>query len=138
MHFELAQNEKENLSSLISPEGGRNPIISLSELEALCEGNDILEELLGNMLKSCLDYTLTVVDFKKKLSESKGNVTEEVKDVDTLRRSVHNRNIADVNIFSRTLAKYNKDNNWMFDGGMDGQNRAAYGKFALTLTLSRI
>ena len=92
------------------------------------------------MLKSCLEYTITVANFKKALSENKnkGEITEEVSDIDTLRRSVHNKTIDDINIFSRMLAKYEKDNSWMQEGGMDGNNRSAYGRFALTLTLSRI
>ena len=138
MHFELASDEKEGLSHVFSLDEIKSPPISLLELESLCEGNEILEDILKNVLKSCLDYTITVAEFKKKLSESKGKVTEDVQDIDTLRRSVHNRNIDDINILSRTLAKYQKDNSWMSTGGMDGQNRAAYGRFALTLTLSRL
>ena len=90
------------------------------------------------MLRSCLEYTITVANFKKTMIDAKGEITEEASDADALRRSVHNKNMADINAFSRLLAKNHKDNSWMATAGMDGQNRAAYGKFALTLTLSRI
>ncbi|MES3005481.1 MAG: hypothetical protein V4664_00890 [Patescibacteria group bacterium] len=141
MHFELASEEQEKIETLTqSSESIRNPVISVSELEHLSEGNPYLEELLETMLKSCLEYTITVANFKKTMSENKnkGEITEELSDVNTLRRSVHNKTIDDINIFSRTLAKHQKDNSWMQGGGMDGKNRSAYGKFALTLTLSRI
>lgn len=136
-HFELLPDDYKQIETLASPEV-KNPLISISELEASCENNEELLELFRSMVKSCLDYTITVARFKEAFSESKGYISDELSDIDQLRSSVHNRTIADINIFSRMLIKYNKDNGWMGKGGMDGNNRAAYGKFALTLTLSRI
>ena len=143
MHFELSPEYQQTIGPLSSKEGEvKKPVISIAELEALCEGNEILQELLKDMVDSCLEYTITVANFKKTFSENKDNITraaaEENSAIDTLRRSVHNKTISDINIFSRTLGKYNKNNDWMDEAGMDGQNRGAYGRFALTLTLSRL
>lgn len=116
----------------------RPPAISVEELEGICEGDRGLEKLLGTMLKSCVEYTITVADFQRKLIESHGEATEEIQVLDSSRRSIHDRMIADVNVFSRALGKKKKDNTWMTTAGMDGKNRVAYMKFAISLSLSRI
>lgn len=137
MHFELAPEEHDSLDILASEEV-RRPIVSLQELEALCGDEEVLKELLAEMVQSCLKYTITVAKWQESHAKNRGEITEDFLDTDKLRTSVHDRTINDINIFSRTLKKFGKDNSFMDKAGMDGKNRAAYGKFALTLTLSRI
>lgn len=138
MNFELEHAQEERMQPLAVSHEVRPPAISLNELQEICIGDRMLEKLLKTMLRSCVDYTITVADFQRKLIESHGEATEEVQVLDSSRRSIHDRMIADVNIFSRALGKKKKDNTWMTTGGMDGTNRAAYMKFAISMSLSRI
>lgn len=112
------------------------PVVSIGELETIVEGDTELHELLEYVVEACFSYTETVINFKIKFSETKGEITEEMGSVDTLRRSVHDSTISYINAFSRALVKKGRDNSWMQNGGMDGKNRAAYGKFAITLAMS--
>lgn len=141
MHsFELSPDEKAKIEKLNSTEMMR-PIISISELQSLCEGDEHeeeLKELLQDMMNSCLDYTITVAKWKEMFAEKRGHIDEDMSDSDTLRSSVHNRTIGDINLFGRSLKRWDRDNSWMDKGGMDGRNRSAYGRFALTLTFSRL
>lgn len=137
MKFDLSPDEQTKIEVLASPEV-RKPKISIEELEALCDGDEELLELFHAMIKSCLDYTITVARWQQERNNSGGYGTEELKDADLLRGSTHDRTIADINLFGRSLGRFGKDNRWMDEDGMDGRNRAAYGKFALILTLSRL
>ncbi len=138
MHFEVEPTEQTDMEPLANSEELKTPAISLYELEAMCEGIPALEELLGTMLKSCVEYTITVANWKKKMIQNHGQVDDEFQELDASRKSIHNRAIDDINIFSRALAKHRKDNSWMSAGGMDGKNRAAYMRFAISMSLSRI
>lgn len=133
----LSQEERESVGSLGSTESWL-PVVSIEQLEMLCGDDEILKELLSDMLQSCLRYTKTVARWQEVFIKNKGVRDEDLNDIDTLRSSVHDATIADINLFSRTLNKQGKDIHWMAKGGMDGRNRAAYGKFALAITLSRL
>jgi hypothetical protein len=138
MHFEVEPREQEAMGPLTNSEELKPPAISLSELEAICEGSPVLEKLLGIMLKSCIEYTISVANWKKKMIQNHGQIDEEFQELDDSRRSIHNRAIDDINILSRALAKNGKDNSWMSTAGMDGKNRAAYMRFAISMSLSRL
>ncbi|MEI6490345.1 MAG: hypothetical protein WCO16_01125 [bacterium] len=138
MHFEVEPIEQEQMEPLAHSEDIKPPVISLEDLELMCDGEPVLEELLGTMLKSCIAYTITVANWKRKYIETRGEITDEFEQLDGVRRSIHDNTIADINIFSRNLAKFQKDNSWMSTAGMDGKNRAAYTRFAVSLSLSRI
>jgi hypothetical protein len=112
------------------------PVVSIGELETIVEGDSELHELLGYVVEACFNYTETVINFKIEFSKTKGKITDEMGGIDTLRKSVHDSTIAYINAFSRALVRKSKDNSWMQDGGMDGKNRAAYGRFAITLAMS--
>lgn len=137
MHL-LSPEERESVEDLASPEALRLPVISIEELEQLCADNKELKELLDDMLDSCLKYTMTVARWQDEFSLHRGVQGEGMENIETLRTSVHDATIADINLFSRTLNRFGKDASWMERGGMNGRNRAAYGRFALTLTLSRL
>ncbi|MEI6553087.1 MAG: hypothetical protein WCO09_00805 [bacterium] len=141
MWHELAQEHRETIKPLASREGEiKSPPISVPELEKLCEGDPLLENLLETMLSSCLEYTITFANFKRIFAENQGKNTKdsatENADIDALRRTVHDTAIADINIFSRNLAKRGRDISWM--DSIDPGNRPAYTRFAVTLTMSRL
>lgn len=137
MHFSLSPEEYSSIDTLVSPEVNK-PIISIDELKALCEDDEDLKEILQDMIKSCLKYTITIAEWKDAQEKDAGQHTDEFHDMDKLRTQDHDAAIRDINIFSRLLRQKGKDNSFMDKGGMDGKNRAAYWKFAVTLSLSRI
>lgn len=139
MNFEIPPEQAEKLSPLTeNDESIKEPPISIEAIRAMCEGDPDLTELGETMLSSCVEYAITVAEFKRIFVDSKGSISEEALAINSLRKSVHDRTIDDINIFSRALARAKKDNSWMKAGGLDGKNRAAYGRFALTMTLSRL
>ena len=111
------------------------PAISLEELKKICEGNEKLELLLMDMLDYCLRYTETVIQMNKELLEKNYKVDQDIEEVDRKRSLIHNSTIDSINIFSRALHEEGKDNSWV--GNFSGI-RAAYGKFAILITLSRL
>jgi hypothetical protein len=111
-------------------------LFSLDELEELVRGNEILEELLEDMLASCLHYVQTVADFTYELNQCDGGVSsEEFKEVSAKRGAIHDTMISSVRILCRTLIKFGKECNL---STQMGENRGAYGRYALMLTFSRL
>lgn len=113
------------------------PVRTLEELYELARGNEVLERLFTEMREYMFRYTETVLEFNEILT--KGLSDEETnrafQEMDATRTRVHNGLIDAVNIFSRALAKYDKDNSWV--GTFQGA-RAAYGRFALSATAQAI
>ncbi len=135
--FAIDQPDSEEIQPLFEV-WHRDPPISVEELENMTEGNEELQETLEIMLKSCLQYTITVAKYKRlaeRDNEEEIGKSEEWRDVDSMRRIVHDATIDNINIFSRQLEAHQKDNSWMQEVVA---NRASYGRFALLITLSRI
>lgn len=140
MLHELNQFEREQIEPLIdTPEKThRLPAVSVEKLEESVGDNEQLREVFETMLQSCLEYTITVARYQrlaKRDGEIGEGISDEWREVDKVRGIVHNATIDNINIFSRQLGINNIDNSWI--EGVS-QNRASYGRFALTLTLSRI
>jgi len=108
-------------------------LYSLDELEVLVKGNEILEELLEDMLASCLHYVQTVADFAYEAKLDGGS--EEFREVSSKRGRIHDTMISSVRILCRTLNRMGKECN-LTDQLSD--NRSAYGRYALMLTFSRL
>lgn len=68
------------------------------------------------------------------LLKGKGKSLNLFREIDAVRKNIHDATIDSINIFSRALVKEGRDNSWMSEVSGD---RAKYGRFALTLTLSR-
>ncbi len=134
MHFEIPESKAQRVETLKGKEE-RKPHISLEALENICEDDPVLLELLQSMIDMCLEYTITVAKFKEIVTRTEGKVTDDRMEIDKIRGTVHDATMDSINIFSRALAKAGKDNSWMAE--MIG-DRNKYGRFALTLTLSRL
>ena len=139
MHFPLS-HEGEGMDFLSEAKSEFEHIkvpVTLEELEALCVGDEILEELLEDVLDQCLKYTKTIIDFNKIIAESDGDRegAETLARIDAVRKGTHDSTIDIINAFSRMLGKKSKDNSWM-EKIID--NRSAYMRFAIALTLARI
>jgi len=138
MNFDLPPEiDKEVLSGLKSKFASFKSVKTAEDLESLCEGSEILKEMLQEVFDQCLKYTETVIEFNKILQEVEGDsgTMETLNRIDSIRKGTHDSTISTINAFSRMLAKEGRDNSWMADVS---QSRAAYTRFALTLTFSRI
>jgi len=112
------------------------PAISTRELERLCEGDEHLRELLQATFVQCARYTEDVARFLQ--VEAKGRTAKEsgeYHEIDEKRTRTHNATIDSINILARELTRHGRDGSWVTN--LAG-NRAAYMKFALTLTFDRM
>jgi len=138
MRFEIPEESVEKIIGLAEKEIPK-PIISLEELEKGCEGDEDLEELLGEMLSRCLRYTESVARYKEvamEIGEADTIDFQSVfRDVDELRSRTHDVTVDSINIISRELTRKGKNSAWI---NQLAGNRAAYGRFAITLTFSRL
>lgn len=110
-----------------------NPYISLQSLESLCQGNETLTECLNTMVIYSLRYAETVCRFKRIVD--RGQVSNEDgtrAEIEHVRSTVHDANIAAINILSRNLKIQGKDNSWISKVSAAGR-AVGYGKFALLI-----
>ncbi len=133
MNFELTDEARSEVRELESS-SLREPAVSLEELEMDCEGDPGLTELLEDMVRHCLLYTITVAKFKRIALQQNGELTEARVEIDKVRGKSHDAMIASVNALTRELAKAHADISW----ADFNKERVRYAKFALTLTLTRI
>ncbi len=133
----LKGNEVEHLGDL-NPEKNfqvKHLLFSLDELEELVKGDEILEELLEDMLASCLRYVQTVVDFTYELNQCDGASSEEFREVSEKRGAIHDTMISSIRILCRQMNKVGMECDL---SSQMGENRSAYGRYALMLTFSRL
>lgn len=137
MHFELAPEEQDELGPLHEEleHVGTNWRLPLEKLEAMVEGDPVLEELLEDVLDQSLRYTKTVLDERKAALE--GNFGEDYIERDNTRSISHEATQASIRAFVRNLVKADKQHDEAFALMPNVESRAACGKFALFLTLSR-
>ncbi len=118
--------------------GNLEPAISPLELQKLCEGDEILEQLRLSVIKYVHRYAHDVYSMmieQIELSEKreKGEDTQEdaeaIHETDERRHNLHNALIDSINALSRELVKKEKDAEWMRELQQGG--RPAYAKFAL-------
>ena len=100
------------------------------ELRELCSGNETLTNLLNDMFKYCVRYAQDVWEMNELLKKGiNGNEdAEKLKEIDQKRTILHNAAIDSINIFSRALQKFGKDNSWVKE---IASSRASYGAFAI-------
>ena len=133
---ELYHKFPKEVSEKVESEYRLKPIVNLDYLEALCEGNETLKELLKEMLNYCYRYTETTIRFHQALQElDNPEKAKERAELDLETKTVHDATIDSINIFSRALARNGKDNSWM---EKVGQHRSAYAKFVFTLVFDEL
>lgn len=130
MFEELYHKFPEEMAKNIESAERWKPPVDLVYLESLCEGNELLEGLLKEMLDYCLRYTETSIRFQKALQElDNPEKAQERAELDMETKTVHDATIDSINIFSRALANAGKDNSWV--AAISG-HRAAYAKFVFS------
>lgn len=133
--FDLTE-KREKLGRDVSNEKMLQPTISSKELEGLCEGNEDLQELLQSTFDQCARYTEDVARFLQLEAEGQAaKESGELYEIDKKRTLTHNATIDNINILARELSRQGRDGSWV--KRLAG-NRAAYTKFALTLTFNRL
>jgi hypothetical protein len=117
--------------------GLKNPFISFESLDALCQGNETLEDCLRDMVTYSLRYAETVCRFEQVVARGQeSNMDGTRAEIEQIRGTVHDATIASINILIRVLKKAGKDTTWsskMVTGG-----RAAYGKLAILIAFEYV
>jgi len=115
-------------------EGYQNPFISFQSLESLCQGNETLEYCLKEVAIYSLRYAETVCRFEQIVAKSKEqgcSATEDRKEIDSLRKLVHDSTISAVKALARVLTQAGKDSGWF--SKMNAGGRPEFSKFALLI-----
>ncbi len=132
---ETVRELKDNFSNPELPK----PVIELSELEKLCEGDLILEGLLSEVVDYCERYTETVAQYQEFDSRENTRENQEEKaKFDKEKRVVHNATIDSINILARALIKSGKNGQWIESLHGSTGSRATYATFALRTTYQRL
>jgi hypothetical protein len=137
MHFELPTDDQKELEPLREEleQTGIDWKMPLDKFEHLVEGNHDLENMLEDLFEQCLVYTKTVLSERKTLlNDGPG---EDYAEKDKMRNITHTATQDTIRAFFRNLKKYGKDSNDVYTLMPKVESRAACGKFAVLLTLSR-
>lgn len=117
------------------------PAISVAELQRLCDGDEILENLLLETLNQFKAYAENVAALEENSAKlNDGGITiEEFNRFRDRQHDTHESTVGSVRILVRNLAQRGKDTKWaesFFPGGQE--NRAAIGKFALLTVFQQL
>lgn len=109
--------------------------IDIEKCERLCEQDETFKELFEDVLNTSYRYTADVANMEKFAREDKNTSEEDFMEADQKRSATHNSMIAALNIMTRYVETKDLglDLSW-FD--WQKENRAAYGRFAILLTLN--
>ncbi len=107
------------------------PIKTPNELREMCSDNETLKKILDDMFKYCARYAQDVWEMNELLKKEEFDA-EKFDEIDKKRTILHNSAMDSINIFSRALKKFGKDNSWIRD--IVG-SRASYAKFAIGTAL---
>jgi hypothetical protein len=114
-----------------------SPFISFRSLDALCQGSETLQECLKEVAIKSLRYTETVCRFEQiVLSGQKSNEDDSRKEIETLRKAVHDSTISAINCLSRNMKLANIDNKWISKLAITrdpARDRVNYAKFAILI-----
>ncbi len=121
---ETFKNFEEHLESY-------KPIKTPQELREICSDNEILKQILDDMFKYCARYAQDVWEMNEFLKRDEFDA-EKFDEIDKKRTILHNSAMDSINIFSRALKKFGKDNSWLIDVVA---SRASYAKFAIGTAL---
>lgn len=129
----LSAEEIELLEQLFRENLPKSPI-DLNYYESLASTNESIRTTLDEVLSSSLVYTEDIANLEKTILKNPGDFDEDRERLDQVRTRAHNAVIDNINIFARTLRANKVEVNW-FTWSTD--NRVAYKKFAVALTLNR-
>lgn len=109
--------------------------IDIDKYEELAEQDPMFEELFEDVLSTSYQYTIDVSNMEKHAREDKETSREDFIESDKKRSVTHDSMILAVNILLRYINKneLDIDTRWF---AWNTDNRAAYGKFAILLTLN--
>ena len=109
--------------------------IDIKKYEEFAEQDSVFEELFEDVLSASYQYTIDVSTMEKHAREDKETSRDDFVESDKKRSITHDSMILAVNVILRYINKneLNIDTKW-FTWNTD--NRAAYGKFAILLTLN--
>lgn len=111
-----------------------NSPINLDDYTDLCEKDSTAQELLNELVDRCLDYTVDVSNMERYAIEHEGDKGEDFQMIDKKRSATHDGMIASANIFSRYILNQGlKEESFIT---WSPENRGAYGRFAILLTLN--
>ena len=118
-------------------EGFKNPYISLARLEELCNGDEILEDCLRDMVKLAVRYTETVCRFMQIVAAGQeANEDDTRKEIEKVRSTKHDAANDSVRILARRLRIAGKDADWI--SKIEIGSREAFGKFALLIAFESV
>ena len=115
-----------------------NPYASLVQLETLCQGDEVLESCLDDVISYSLRYAETVCRFEQ-IVLGEGQVANEDgqrEEIELVRSTIHDSTIDAINILSRNLKRSGKENSWITK--LTNGGRAAYGKFAVLIAFEAV
>jgi hypothetical protein len=109
--------------------------IDIDKYEELAEQDPVFEELFEDVLSTSYQYTIDVSTMEKHAREDKETSQEDFVESDKKRSVTHDSMILAVNVMLRYINKneLDIDTKWF---AWNTNNRAAYGKFAILLTLN--
>ncbi len=114
------------------------PVIEKRDLENLCKGDEMLEELFDKMIEDFKLYTENVAELGEGSTKlGKGEMTmEDFNEIRDRAHRIHDNTIMSLKILVRNLAQKGKDTSWAGSLFSGGENRPAIGRFAILTTLS--
>ncbi|MDO8430425.1 MAG: hypothetical protein Q7S72_00330 [Candidatus Taylorbacteria bacterium] len=111
--------------------GLENPFITLRDLETLCQGNEILEMCLRDVVMQTLRYAETICLFVQIVARGQSSNEDDTRtQIEAVRTASHDATIASVNLLSRQLKTSGLDNTWI---KKLSTGRPAYTKFAMLI-----
>lgn len=140
MHNEFFKHYTENLSTIekissLFREKLPTIDIDIDQCEKMCKENEVFKELFEDVLNTSYRYTVDVANMEKFAREDKNTSEEDFVEADKKRSATHDSMISSLNIMMRYIENNNLeiDTSWF---NWQKENRAAYGKFAIILTLN--
>jgi hypothetical protein len=113
------------------------PQITIEKLAEVCNGDELLEKLLSDVIASFFSYTETVCEYeiilRKNLAE--GNESEDLNNWEDIRSRTHNALINNVNILLRNFKQKGID---IGELNLNPENRVAYAALAMQNTFREL
>lgn len=130
---EIDRKDLELLEQLFKDDLPESPI-DLEYYFNLASNDEEIQSTLSDVLKSSLKYTEDIANLEKIILENPGSYDMEREASDKARTRAHNAVIDNINIFARTLRSKGLEVKWL---KWSTEERVAYKKFAVSLTLNR-
>ena len=130
---EIDRKDLELLEQLFREDLPESPI-DLDYYFDLANSDEEIQSTLSDVLNSSLKYTEDIANLEKIILENPDSYDTEREALDKTRTRAHNAVIDNINIFARTLRSKGFEVKWL---KWSTEERVAYKKFAVSLTLNR-